>query len=201
MCEYSVREQRAFDNMRSAIDMQEAYERVSINNHKSFLPHGAVFKCTQDILLVGNIWALDMEPLELQNADTKRVAQNIGARRLEFSTSGQTRAGPRLGEGPVNLYKTKGYSTTLALSTMRNLISAQTLRRGDGIVALPATRRNERLFGNSGQGRSKGLSLGVKLEKLGREYDPRYDSCIKAFIRLCAARASAIAQLSKERDE
>ena len=38
------REERAFDNMRKAIDMHEAFERISINNHKSFLPHIAIFK-------------------------------------------------------------------------------------------------------------------------------------------------------------
>ena len=33
------REARAFDNMHRAIDMFEAFEKLSINNHKSFLPH------------------------------------------------------------------------------------------------------------------------------------------------------------------
>ena len=38
---------RAFDNMCRAIDMHECYERISINNHKSFCPHIAIFKvCT-----------------------------------------------------------------------------------------------------------------------------------------------------------
>eukprot|EP00965_Chrysotila_dentata_P201978 6180857-Pleurochrysis_carterae.AAC.1 len=44
LCDYSIREARAFDNMRDAIDMLEVFERVSIRSHKSFLPHGAVFK-------------------------------------------------------------------------------------------------------------------------------------------------------------
>lgn len=39
-----VREERAFDNMLKAIDMFEMFERLSINNHKSFLPHLAVYK-------------------------------------------------------------------------------------------------------------------------------------------------------------
>jgi len=34
-----VREARALDNCRRAIDMQEIFERVSIYNHGSFLPH------------------------------------------------------------------------------------------------------------------------------------------------------------------
>ena len=44
MCEMDLREARAFDNMNKAIDMHEAYERISINNHKSFIPHLAIFK-------------------------------------------------------------------------------------------------------------------------------------------------------------
>ena len=44
MCPMDVREARAFDNMHRAIDMFEMFERLSINNHKSFLPHLAVFK-------------------------------------------------------------------------------------------------------------------------------------------------------------
>ena len=43
--------------MRTAIDVQEIYERCSIRAHKSFMPHGAVFKVTRDILWVGDIWA------------------------------------------------------------------------------------------------------------------------------------------------
>ena len=44
MCPLEQREMRAFDNMTKAIDMVEAFERISINNHKSFLPHIAVYK-------------------------------------------------------------------------------------------------------------------------------------------------------------
>ena len=44
MCDYSTRESRAFDNMCAAIDMHEIFERVTIRNHKSFLPHLAIHK-------------------------------------------------------------------------------------------------------------------------------------------------------------
>ena len=49
------REERALENCRTAIDMQESFERLtsSSNGHCSFLPHGAVFKVTRDILEVG----------------------------------------------------------------------------------------------------------------------------------------------------
>ena len=134
-----------------------------------------------------------MEPLELQNAETKRAASKIGARRLEFSSSGQSRVGPRIGEGPSNLITTSGYSTTVALSTMRNLLGAQTLRRGDGVFSMPASRRNERLFGVTGSGRTKHLCTGVKLENIGKDYDPRQDTSLKAFIRLIALKAQEIA--------
>ena len=46
---------RALENMQTAIDMQEMYERVSINSHKSFLPHAAVYKTTKDILEVKDV--------------------------------------------------------------------------------------------------------------------------------------------------
>ena len=63
-----------------------------------FLPNGAVYKVTKDILMVGDVWRSGgmtwLEPLELQNADTKRVAEKIGAKRLELSKSGQTLVGP-----------------------------------------------------------------------------------------------------------
>ena len=50
--------------------------------------------------------------------------------------------------------------------------------------------RNERLFGLSG--RSSYRSNGIKLEKLGDvDYEPRDDSCIKAFVRLLARIAHA----------
>ena len=86
MSDMATREAHAFENMCMAIDKQEIYERVSIRSHKSFLPHGAVWKVTKDILRVGDIWALDLSPLELQNAGTKGIATKTGAKRLEFSS-------------------------------------------------------------------------------------------------------------------
>ena len=54
MCPMEQREERAFDNMVKAIDMHETFEKVSINNHKSFLPHIALFKvCRQTALCDG----------------------------------------------------------------------------------------------------------------------------------------------------
>ena len=39
--------------------MHEIFERVTIRNHKSFLPHGAIYKTTRDILSVADVWAFD----------------------------------------------------------------------------------------------------------------------------------------------
>ena len=52
-----VREDRTFENMGLAIDMQEIFERVSIRAHGSFLPHGAVddVKTTRDIIRVAEV--------------------------------------------------------------------------------------------------------------------------------------------------
>eukprot|EP00965_Chrysotila_dentata_P177892 5876476-Pleurochrysis_carterae.AAC.2 len=67
----------------------ECFERVSICLHKSLLPNGLVFKVTRDILdEVGNVWAMDLSPLELQNAQTKRVATPSGSRRLVLASAG-----------------------------------------------------------------------------------------------------------------
>ena len=163
-CPMSLREQRAFDNMCKAIDMQESFERISINNHKSFCPHIAVYKCTRDILKVGDPWAADLEPLELQNAETKRVASAGGSRRLEFTKAGKTLVGLRgCKQGPMPLTDRKEYSTTCALSTMNNLLVTQKLRRGDGPIVYPKSRRAERLFGEAG--RTKRASTHIRLVK------------------------------------
>ena len=79
---------------------------------------------------------------------------------------------------------TIGYATTQCISTLRKLLAASQLRRGDGVMALPDCRRKERLLG---VGRTKLASKWVKLEVLHRDYNPRHDTCIKAFVRLLAA--------------
>jgi hypothetical protein len=82
---------RAFENCCATVDMHEICERLSIRNHKSFLFHGAIFKVTRDILKVGNTWALGTSSLDLANADTKRVADQAGSRRLTFCNYTHTR--------------------------------------------------------------------------------------------------------------
>ena len=188
----AVREARAFENCLTAIDMYEMFERVSICNHKSFLPHAACYKVGLDILQVGDVWAVNLSPLELQNAETKRTARSSGSKRLTQTTSSQTRPSLRGASGPSNLITTKGYPTTAALSVLRHMLATQVLRRGDGIIATPESRRKERLFGVHGRGRTKCLSAGIKLEKLQTpDYDPRSDSCIKAFVRSLKEAAEA----------
>ena len=126
-------EERALENTRLAIDMQEIVERLtsSSNGHKSFLFHAAMYKCSRDILRVRDVQAYSLSPLELQNAETKRTANTGGARRLTLSKSGEARK-PLRGstQGPMQLVQTKGYSTTMALSTLRKLLATQLLRRG-----------------------------------------------------------------------
>ena len=104
------REARAFDNCCTAVDMFEIFERVSIRNHKSFLPHAACYKASQDILEVGDVWAVNLSPLELQNAETKRTASSSGSRRLTTSSSGQMRPSLRGHSGPSNLITTKAWT-------------------------------------------------------------------------------------------
>ena len=190
----AVREERALDNMRSAIDQHEILERVTIRNHKSFLPHGAIFKVTQDILEVGDIWAFNVSPLELQNAETKRVASTGGARNISFRKEGRAHVPVKQGkEGPANLSMTKGYKTSQALSTLNKLLAANMLRRGNGLYTTPASRRKERLFGVTGSGRTSARRAGVKLENLAVDYRPQLDTVLKAYVRLLAVRAEAAA--------
>ena len=76
----------------------------------------------------------------------------------------------------------------MAISIMKNLLVTQRLRRGEGPIIYPTSRRAERLFGE--QGRTKRTSSKIKLEKLGDDYNPRNDSVLKALVRLMAAAAS-----------
>ena len=79
----------------------------------------------------------------------------------------------------------------MSLSTLNSLLTTQYLRRGDGIIAMPASRRAERVFGANGSGRSRCSSAGVKLESVGADYNPKLDTCIQAFVRLLAAQMPA----------
>ena len=125
----------------------------------------------------------------MQNAETKRVATTGGSRRIEFTAAGKTVVGMRGDQqGPVRITDRKAYSTSMALSTMNNLLVTQRLCRGDGPFQYPVSRKSERLFGE--HGRSKRKSTRIKLEKLGCEYNPAEDTCIKAFVRLMAQAAA-----------
>ena len=149
-------------------------------------------QATRDIIRVGDPWAVDLTPLEMQNAETKRVASSSGSRRLECASEGFSIVPMRNGQfGPERLIKTKGYSTTMAVSTLKHLVVAQKLRRGDGPdgVIIPDARRAERLFGEAG--RTSYRSSGVKLEHLEDDYDAAQDTCIAALVRLLASAAHA----------
>ena len=169
--------------------MQEILERVAIRNHGSFLPHGAVYKVTRDILKVGDVWAPDLSKLEMQNAATKRVARGGGARNLTMRTEGKARAPLVSAIGPANLVATKGYSGSMSKSTLNKILGATYLRRGGGDFSTPPARNKTRLFGQHGPGRTKVVRTGTKLEKLGATYNPADDSCVAAFARLLAERA------------
>ena len=96
-------------------------------------------------------------------------------------------------QGPRKLVATKGYSTTLALSTMNNILSTQLLRRDSTVVDFkyPTNRRNDRLFGVYGSGRSTVVGAGGKLEHVGRDRPGQADeTCISAFVHLLRTRLS-----------
>ena len=169
LCPVEEREAHSLKLCRAAIDMHECFERVGIRRHKSFLPHGAIFKMPRDILRLGNTWAVCCSSLELQNADTKRVAASSGSRSLEKRDSGSQRTSK---DGQQKTTATKGNSTTMSISTLNGLLTSKYLRQGDGIVSIPSTRRAERVFGQHGTGRTKLRGLG-KIESANADYVPR----------------------------
>ena len=165
--------------------MMEIFERASIKSHGSYLIHGAIYKSTRDILAVGDVWSVDLSPLELQNAETKRAAEASGSKHLTFNNTTILKHPPPMKgakiEGPQPLVKAKGYQGSMASSTMKNLLAAQVLRRGDAEFALPDSRRKERLFE---RGRTKPEKSGGTIVLDGDGYDPASDTCIRAFVRM-----------------
>ena len=180
---------RAFENCCTAIDLHEICERLSIRNHKSFLFHGSIFKVTRDIIKVANTWAFGTSSLELGNADTKRVADQAGSRRITFCDYKQTRVNLKPGfQGPMRLTESVQRGTTMAISTLKFQLIRGVLRRGDGLACTPDSRRAERLFGQGGAGRLGHFSTGCKMESLvGTGYIARGDTCVKSFVRRMAA--------------
>ena len=75
-------------------------------------------------------------------------------------------------------------------STLRKLLGKRYLTQGDGLWATPLSRQKERLFGDTGTGRTSGRRvLRSCAAQPSSEADivPREDSCISAFVRLLAA--------------
>ena len=188
LCDMETREDRALENMQTAIDMHEIFERATISNHKSFMVHGAIFKVTKDILRVGDSWAVGLDSLELLNAESKRAATSAGARNLTFRSAGEARKALTTKIGPAQLVATKGCNTSMAVSTLHSLLTQQYLRRGDGIASIPDSRRKVRLFQ---QGRTKLRSAGNSAADRACEYDPRSQTCLEAFVEFVAEIASS----------
>lgn len=164
------RERFALKNCQAAVDLHEIYERLSIRGHSSFLLHGAIYKVPRDILNVADLWAHGTSPLELLNADSKRTASSSGARNITYTTNTRNR-------------------TTMAVSTLNQLLATQYLRKGDGIISMRDSRRSERLFGQEAIGRLS-LASAIKMESPADVYHPKDDTCIAAFVRLLALQST-----------
>ena len=111
-----------------------------------------------------------------------------GSKRQAITTNGEMRKKDK--DGVVQVYSTKGYSTTSALSGLRKILGLRKLREGDFLHALRPSRIAARLFGENAIGRSSA----VKREMLdGTETtpEPHLDTCVKAFARRLRARAAA----------
>ena len=183
----------------TGIDLHEINERVTIREGKSFLSHAAWGKSVRDIRAVKDVWAFCLSALELHNAKVKRVAESGGARRIVTGAEGLARKPMRGKEGPAQLVATKNAtSTTASRSILQKCLAGKALRTGYGIEDLSvsgiASRRRERVFGETGSGRSKGLSTGIKIEKLGAEYEPRNDTVLRALVRMLAETAAGTAE-------
>ena len=186
---------RAYENCRTAIDMHEICERLSIRNHKSFLFHGAIFKVTRDILKVANTWAFGTSSLELANADTKRVASQAASRRPTFCDYKQTRvplAPILVWADAAHRHGQEGHDDGHLHPQLPPYSRRTSARRWAGVHPRRECRPAERLFGQGSAGRMSLASAGVKLETLaGPGYDACGDTCIKAFVRRMAAAATA----------
>ena len=187
-----VKEERALENCRTAIDMQEMFERVSFFNHGSFLPHSAVFKISRDILLVADPNDFDLSALELQNAETKRVFESAGSRHMTFAGSIEVHRKDK--DGVVQLLTTtkrgaliSGSRGSTSVSILTHLLSTGYLRRGDGLYTMPDSRRSERLFGDNARGRTSNIKLEVPQAP---GYKPEKDSCVRALALILAMRAT-----------
>ena len=122
---------------------------------------------------------ISQSALELQNAESKRVFESGGARRLQFLDEGTTSRMTSGGE--IILHDTAGYGSTAATSTLKKMLITKALRVGDGMYTIPASHIAEKLFGETATGRTKV----VKLEGSGQkpDYDPLNDSCLDAYVR------------------
>ena len=115
------------------------------------------------------------------NAETKRTAEASGSRRTQLASEGKAHVPLRTvgASGPAQLTTTKGYSTTMAISTLTNLLAKSKLRQGDGVVS-----RNASFFGAAGMGRLTAARNGAKLCSLEPDYSPKSDTVLKALVRL-----------------
>jgi hypothetical protein len=142
---------------------------------------------TRDILEVGHVWAYDLSALELQNAESKRVFESGGARNLTFRDEGTSHV--KGADGEYRLIMTKGYGSSAATSTLKKMLISKTLRVGDGMFSIPVSRTVERLFGEQATGRTKAIK--IEWADQMSDYNPAEDSCLDAYIRFIAARATA----------
>ena len=78
------------------------------------------------------------------------------------------------------------------------MLATKELREGDGAYSTPDSRRNARLFGESGPGRSSlaKLEIHAVMSFIGPTYDPAKDSCLEAFVRVLLARIEAEAAIA-----
>ena len=165
MCPMVLRIPRALRLCRAGCEFHEIMERVSIRACKSFVPHATTARVPQAVLAVGDLGAVSLSSLELLNAEVKHVATNNAPRRLESTPATEATIAPRLKkEGPARRVTRRADETTMTTATAAFIISRQYLRRaGEGILR----RRVERLFGETGTGRTSLARANDRLTRVG----------------------------------
>ena len=88
-------------------------------------------------------------------------------------------------QGPANLIKTKGYSTTMAISTLSKLKGKSFLRRGDDDVSMLACRETHRWYVARGTRKWDTLEGGMVKPEIAKTTEPKQSTHARGVYELC----------------
>jgi len=178
--------------MQLAVDMHETFERVSLSLHGSFMPHAAIYKIKQSIL-VDRRGRRRGGTRHFPARNAKRRDQAQGPQHWRHQPHHDSRgrvaawtAQERGAAGaPYSCSKSSNDSNHhLEEGGHFNQFAARQARRARHHSGRTAVRRTEKTFGSTGTGRSKPERSGVKLQQTSQEMSPRDDSVLLALTRM-----------------